>query len=155
MVAETYNLMGNLSMPDTKTTQPRVIRNAKGQIQKGSIPNPKGKPKGAKNLITRDLAAMITQAMSLAGETAKELKDEDGAPVFPELNDVDAGTAYLYQQARLNPALFMALVKQLMPTKIDVDLQLMGGELLELMTERRDQLAAMRDITPDGESDGR
>ena len=117
--------------------------------------NPKGKPKGATNHITRGLAAMITQAMSLAGESAKELKDENGAPVFPELKGVDAGTAYLYQQARVNPSLFMPLVKQLMPTKIDVDLQLMGGELLELMTQRRDQLAAMRDITPDGDSDGR
>ena len=113
--------------------------------------NPKGKAKGTKNLITRDLMSMITQAMSLAGTSAKDLKDEAGEPVFPELKDIDAGTAYLYQQARTNPALFMPLVKQLMPTTIDMDLQVMGGELLELMTHRRDQLAAMRDITPEGD----
>jgi len=105
--------------------------------------------------MTKDMTAMVTQAMSLAGQSAKDLVNSEGALVFPELGGVDAGTAYLYQQARLNPALFMPLVKQLMPTKIDVDLQIMGGELLELMTQRRDQLAAMRDITQEDDDDDR
>jgi hypothetical protein len=140
-------------MPTTTTNEPSSTRNALGQLQKGSVINPKGRPKGAVNTLTKDLTSMITQAMSLAGESAKDMRDEAGQPVFPELKDVDAGTAYLYQQARTNPSLFMPLVKQLMPTKIDVDLQLMGGELLELMTQRRDQLAAMRDITPEGDDD--
>jgi len=128
-------------------------RGERGRLLKGAVLNPKGRPKGAVNTLTKDMTAMVQQAMSLAGQSAKGLVNAEGGLVFPELADVDAGTAYLYQQARLNPALFMPLVKQLMPTKIDVDLQIMGGELLELMTQRRDQLAAMRDITQEDDDD--
>jgi len=124
-------------------------RDEKGRLLKGQTANPHGKAKGTKNLFTREMTDMVTKAMELAGEDAKKITDpETKKLLFPEMKGVDGGTAYLYQQARMNPQLFMPLVKQLMPTKIDMDVKLLGAELVDLMTERRNQLANMRDVTP-------
>ena len=127
---------------------PVITRDAKGKVTKGTVLNPKGRG-NSKNTFTREMTDMVTKAMELAGEDAKKIKDPDtNKLMFPEMKAVDGGTAYLYQQARQNPQLFMPLVKQLMPTKIDMDVKLLGAELVDLMTERRDQLANMRDVTP-------
>lgn len=126
---------------------PAVKRDAKGKVVKGAVLNPKGRG-NSKNTLTREMTDMVTTAMQLAGEDAKKLTNEEGELMFPEVANVDGGTAYLYQQARQNPQLFMPLVKQLMPTKIDMDVKLLGAELVDLMAERRNQLAQMRDVTP-------
>lgn len=107
----------------------------------GQSGNPKGKPKGTQNKLTVDVKAMIEEALQRAGQTAKS-RD-------PKLKNLSDGAAYLAAQAEENPQAFMSLIKQLLPAKIDVDVSIMNRDMLEMLTERRAQLAQMRDVTPE------
>jgi hypothetical protein len=88
---------------------------------------------------------MIEQAMDRAGRNTKARK--------PGLSKLADGAAYLAEQAEANPVAFLALVKQLLPAKIDLDVSIMNRDMLEVLNERRAQLARMRDVTPTEESD--
>ena len=101
-------------------------------FKKGQSGNPKGKPPGP-NKITRDMRGMITEALRLAGNDVKaDKKWREGA-----------GVAYLRKQAHENPVAFMGLINKLLPNKVDVDVGLTEN-LLEVLTERREALAAHR-----------
>lgn len=57
----------------------------------------KGRPKGAKNKLTRDVRGMILGALDQAG-----------------------GEAYLLEQARENPTAFMTLLGKVLPKEMEV-----------------------------------
>lgn len=57
------------------------------------------------------------------------------------------GVDYLVAQAEKNPVAFMGLVGKLLPKDIAVDLRVDGQSLSQVLIERREQLAAMKDIT--------
>lgn len=121
------------------TKKPGPPRTAKGYLKKGSVLNPKGRPKGSKNVLQRDVASMVRIAVDQLGEAAQKKN--------PTLKELEPGVAYLVSVAETRPELFMPLVRQLMPAKIDLEVQLMGKELLDTMTQRRDQLARMKQAT--------
>ena len=118
-------------------------RDEKGRLKKGVVLNPKGREKGAPNRITADMKTMIEEAAKRAGENVQKRRRS--------LKDLEPGTAYLADQAEKNPVAFMGLMKGLLPAKIDLDVTIMNRELVTLLTQRREQLAKMRDITPQEE----
>jgi len=130
-----------MAKPTTKAPE----RDSKGRLKKGVVLNPKGKPKGTKNTFTKDIAEIITDTLRLAGERVKKTNKT--------MAGVDSATAYMLNIAETRPELFVPLIRQMMPAKIDVDVQIMGRELVDLMAQRREQLAKMRDITPEEEHD--
>lgn len=114
-------------------------------FQPGQSGNPRGKPKGAQNHLTRDMKDMLHEALQRAGENAQKRKKS--------LKDLSAGAAYLAEQAEKNPVAFMGLVRQLLPAKIDLDVTL-TRDLVDTLASRRDQLARLKDVTPiEGETD--
>lgn len=59
------------------------------------------------------------------------------------LNGV-GGVEYLMRQAEAQPAAFMGLIGKLLPKDIKVDVSVDGRSLVEVLLERREQLADMR-----------
>jgi len=119
----------------------KTERDENGRLKKGSVNNPKGRTVGAKNKVPTEVKDMVLQALSIAGADIKEAN--------PDLAEIENGTAYLVKVAQEMPNLFVPMVAKLMPAKVDMEVNMMGNELLKLMTERRDQLAALKDITPE------
>lgn len=110
-----------------------------GHFKKGQpSANPKGRPKGAVTQITADMKRMIEKAMHRAGENVQKKRRS--------LKDLEPGIAYLTDQAEKNPVAFMSLAGKAMPRQLDVNVQTTTKETMQLMTERRDQLAKMREI---------
>ena len=97
-------------------------------FKKGQSGNPKGRGKGVQNKISQDLREMIREALDKAG-----------------------GVDYLLQQALENPKAFLPLVARILPQEHKVSYEL-GDKLVEMLNERRNQLANMRgeaiDVTP-------
>lgn len=106
----------------------------------GQSGNPNGRPHGTKNRYTVEIKTLVEEALKAAGEVA-QAKD-------PSLEGLSPGAAYLAKQAQDNPAAFISLVRMLMPAKLDLDVTVMNREMVDLLSYRRDQVAAMRDITP-------
>jgi hypothetical protein len=107
----------------------------------GQSGNPAGKPKGVKNKFTVEIKSLVEEALTAAGKAAQA---EDVS-----LQGLSPGAAYLAKQAQDNPAAFISLVRMLMPAKLDVDVTVMNREMIDLLSYRRDQVAKMRDITPE------
>lgn len=107
----------------------------------GQSGNPAGKPKGVKNKFTVEIKTLVEEALTAAGKAAQT---EDVS-----LQSLSPGAAYLAKQAQDNPAAFISLVRMLMPAKLDVDVTVMNREMIDLLSYRRDQVAKMRDITPE------
>jgi len=107
----------------------------------GQSGNPAGKPKGVKNKFTVEVKSLVEEALKAAGEAAQA---EDVS-----LQGLSPGAAYLAKQAQDNPAAFISLVRMLMPAKLNVDVTVMNREMIDLLSYRRDQVAKMRDITPE------
>ena len=78
----------------------------------------KGRPKGARNKLTRDIREMIRAALDKAG-----------------------GVSYLVRQAESNPTAFMSLVGKIIPGQIDASIR------RELPEMSRDELLALLDST--------
>jgi hypothetical protein len=79
----------------------------------------KGRPKGARNKLTRDIRGMILGALSDVG-----------------------GQKWLVKQAELNPTAFMGLLGKVIPTQIDATIkrelpEMSRDELLALLDNRR------------------
>lgn len=140
----------------SKVKEHVVERDEKGRVTKGATLNPKGKPKGAKNRWTKDITSMVQEAMTIAGGRLKaaELENIKAYDLDVDKDSVlsghDDAVAYLVHHALTKPELFLPMVRQMMPNKIDLDVQIMGQELVETLNERRNQLANMRDVTPKG-----
>lgn len=119
------------------------LRDENGRLRKGAVLNPNGRRKGEPNRLTKDLKTMIEEALHRAGaDTQKKHKT---------LRDLEPGIAYLVHQAHHRPELFMPLVRQLLPAKIDMEVTVMTQQMVEMLSERRDQLVqlrGMRDVTP-------
>jgi len=111
-------------------------------FQPGKSGNPAGRPVGRQNKFTADLQTMVLEALRRAGEN---IQKKHGS----RLKHLEPGTVYLLEQAEKRPELFMPLIRQMMPAKIDLDVQVMSRDLVTLLSERRNQLAQMRDITPE------
>lgn len=121
-------------MPDGSA--PDATRDAKGRLKKGVKLNPHGRGKGTPNRFTTDMKTMIEEALHRAGGDVQKKKRS--------LKDLEPGVAYLVHQAHERPELFMPLVRQLLPAKIDVDVQVATQNTLGLLSQRRDKLAALR-----------
>ena len=130
----------------TKTPN-KVPRDEKGRLLKGHALNPSGKPKGATQKITGDMKAMLEHALEVAGGNVQK-RDR-------RLKELPPSVAYLADQAEKNPQAFMGLLRSLLPAKIDLDVTLMSRDLIGVLSERRDQLAQLRDITPEDGNDAR
>ena len=111
----------------------------KGQQVGDGTPGP-GRPKGVQNRLTVDMKTMIEEAAKRAGENVQKKRRA--------LADLEPGTAYLADQAEKNPVAFMGLMRGLLPAKLDLEVTVMTRELVTLLTERREQLSQMRDVTP-------
>lgn len=123
--------------------QQKPQRDSKGRLAKGVRLNPHGRPKGGQNKFTKDLKTMIEEALNRAGENAQKKRRS--------LKDLEPGIAYLVKQADERPELFMPLVRQLLPAKLDVEVSVMTQQMAGLLHERRDQLAALRDNMDEAE----
>jgi hypothetical protein len=108
-------------------------------------PNPSGRPKGLKDKLTVDLKRMMEAALEKAGDNVRKKRRT--------LKDMEAGTAYLTDIAEKRPELFMAVLKQMMPATLDINATVMNGQMIEVLTARRLQLAELRDVTPDEDID--
>lgn len=113
------------------------------RFKKGQSGNPTGRVKGQPNKFTKDLKTMIEEALQRAGQNAQKKKRS--------LKDLEPGIAYLVKQADERPELFMPLVRQLLPAKLDVEVSVMTQQMAGLLHERRDQLAALRDDMDEAE----
>lgn len=87
-----------------------------------------------------DMKTMLQEATKRAGENVQKKRRD--------LKDLEPGVAYLALQAETNPVAFMSLLRGLLPAKIDLDVSIMGKDVVELLQERRQQLQDLRDITP-------
>ena len=85
--------------------------------------------------------------------TTEDKPERDAQKRKPSTRDLAPGAAYLLEQAEKRPDLFISLVRQLMPAKIDLDVSIMSRDLVDLLSQRREQLAQMRDVTPEEEED--
>lgn len=121
------------------------------------IPGP-GRPKGVQNKQTIAMQEMVSGAMDAAGERVHiELrqriarrKKKEPTPMEQIMLDLPPAAAYLLKQAETNPAQFLQLAKQLMPTKIDVDVTLKADALMEMVAQRRKELSEMKQAVIDG-----
>lgn len=120
-------------------------RDEKGRLKKGVVLNPKGREKGKPNKFTADIKAMVEEALHRAGENAQK-RDK-------RKKDLSAGAAYLLEQAEENPQLFMPLLRQLLPAKLDLDVTVLNRDMVSLLSQRREQLAQLKDVTPPDEDD--
>jgi len=127
--------------------KPEIIRDKKGRVVKGVVLNPAGRPVGP-NKITIEMKTIIEQALHRAGQNVQRRNKS--------LRDLEPAIAYMVHHADTRPDLFLPLVRQLMPAKIDLDVSIMNRELVTMLSARRDQLAQLRDITPtrDDDDDG-
>lgn len=123
----------------TKVRPPHMFK--KGEPS----PNPSGRPKGLQSKLTVDLKRMMEGALERAGENVRKKR--------PTMKDMEAGTAYLTDIAEKRPELFMAVLKQMMPATLDINATVMNGQMIEVLTARRVQLAELRDVTPDEDID--
>ena len=102
-----------------------------GQVKKGQVLNPKGRPKGALSKYTQSIKDMVEEALQRAG-----------------------GVEYLYQQALDNPRAFLPLVSKLLPSQPVTEINIYHGEdMIRRLQEGRERAAALIDITPDEEDD--
>lgn len=79
-------------------------------LKKGQINNPKGRPKGSKNVATKELREMILSALTKVG-----------------------GEEYLIKQARDNPSVFMSLIGKILPK--DINNKIEGTIKMEMVNE--------------------
>jgi hypothetical protein len=88
----------------------------------------KGRPKGARNKLTRDIREMIRAALNKAG-----------------------GVSYLVKQAETNPTAFLTLVGKIIPAQINATVdkreiaELSRAELLGLLLSARDAATDRRE----------
>ena len=113
---------------------------------KAGIAGP-GRKKGVPNKLSQDMKTMLEQALKRAGENVQKKRRS--------LKDLEPSVAYLADQAEDNPQAFMGLLRSLLPAKIDLDVTLMSRDLVGVLSERRDQLAQLRDVTPEDGNDAR
>ncbi len=135
--------------------------------KKGEVRNPRGRPKGARNKIQREVREAILEAGHLAGydvvveatiadEMTRIRKDQgDKVADHPDTRaDVVKwakknahGTLvdYLREMAHKEPSSFLATVGKILPKQLDVNLQLTSADVVNTIAERRDQLADRRE----------
>ena len=120
----------------------KVERDELGRIKPGSVANPAGRKPGALNALTVEIKGAIEGALAFAGRRLKE-KEEN-----KHLRELPDGMAWLAHQAEVNPQLFAAILAKIIPANLKVDVTVLGRDLLDLLQERRDKLASMKDVTP-------
>ena len=114
------------------------------KFKPGASGNPVGRPMGTKNKMGVAIQDMVRDALELAGEDArKKLRTAHGIQVRRDAKH-NPGLNYLRLQAMENPAVFMSLVKQLMPKTIDLDIQMSTTTLMTEVAARRAALPKMR-----------
>ena len=113
---------------------------------KGVSGNPQGRRKGSLNKYTKDMKDMLEEALEAAGKVSQRKYPRTTKGLSP-------GAAYLMEQAHKNPVAFMGLAKGLLPAKIDVDVTVMNRDMVDLLSTRREQLAELRDVTPEEDDD--
>jgi hypothetical protein len=83
---------------------------------------------------------MVQEATRLSGETY--LKDKAKYPELEDFDkDIDAGVAYLAVQANRNPKAFMSLLSKAIPRKLDVDVNVLTGDMLKMISDGRQRVA--------------
>lgn len=136
-----------------KTAEPvQAKKTGKHLFKAGVSGNPNGRAKGVQNKYTMALKEMVETALELAGQRIQipisgQLEAQGAEHISPAellLLKVPPGVAYMVKQAEANPAQFLGLVKQLMPTKIDIDMTLQADDLIELVAQRRQSMAARK-----------
>jgi len=93
-------------------------RDENGRLLPGYTANPKGRPKGAKDKLGRDMKEAIEEAFERAG-----------------------GVNYLVKLSESHPTVFAALLGKILPRQVDVDVSFSGAELQDVISARRELLA--------------
>jgi hypothetical protein len=144
----------------------RLQRALGQQIRKRHMPsNPRGRPKGAKDKIQRELRAAVLEAGDLAGYdvVVRERIEEEMALIAIEepaladdpktrrlvtkvVKEIAQGglTDYLRYQADKNPTAYLSVLGKVLPKQVDVNVQLTARQVIDEMSERRDALAGAR-----------
>jgi len=104
--------------------------------KKGQSGNPKGKPPGTKNKLTRELKQAAENGLAAAGAQLKKKHKH-----LRELDDLEAYIAY---HAATNGLAGMGLIGKMMPQKIDHEVTMMTEKMAEILVERREKLAIER-----------
>lgn len=142
-----------------------VLKTVKRKLINGGAANPRGRPKGSKDKVPRELRAAVLDAGHLAGydvvvrglfeEQLAQIKDENPdlevtagieRNIMRAVKEVAHGDMvdYLRHQADTNPSAFLSILGKVLPKQIDMSVQLTSRQVLDEMTERRSVLADLR-----------
>lgn len=131
----------------------------------GVATNPRGRPKGSKNRIQREIREALLEAGHLAGyDIVVERLYDEAVAKHRELNNGEEPPSqtrgvlmrkakefahgnlvdYFREQSHKNPTAFMSTIAKILPKQIDVNLQLTSREIVDTMAHRRNILAAQK-----------
>ena len=143
-----------------------ALKLVRANLKSGNVGNVRGRPKGSKDKIPRELRAAVLDAGHLAGfdVVVREMVEDQLEILREEHPDVKITAAmrrhidkavrkvaqgdltdYLRYQAESNPSAYLSVLGKVLPKQIDMSVQLTSRQVLDEMHERRDALAALRD----------
>jgi hypothetical protein len=154
-----------VASPRDSSAAKAALKVVRENLQGSSGTNPRGRPKGSKDKIPRELRAAVLDAGHLAGfdVVVRDMTEQQIEVLQEEHPDLNITTAmrrniekavrkvaqgdmtdYLRYQAEHNPGAFMTVLGKVLPKQIDMNVQLTSRQVLDEMQERRDRLAELR-----------
>lgn len=118
----------------------QVQRDEKGRIKKGSVLNPEGAGASSTNRHNLVVKRMVEEAVVRLGEAIQKKR--------PTLRDIEPGVAWLMAVGEKDPVAVLNMLKHVTPAapkQIDVAVTMQAERMVEVMTQRRQELAARKE----------